>query len=269
MPRPHEWFHKLPPDKQSEVIKYAALHIAKTSKLFELTENGGNYTEYFNLTLAIARSGVPDAEDIFVEAASIAKEADPEEKLRDFFRSCEQAENRSDGVTVGTLLHTASQCRADFGQWKQIALTSDPDVALFVPGNEEDCRERLARVVAADPRTYTLGDPTGPLVILRVPEKKGELPSGMRWEGDLPGTTLAASADVMQRAERLRWMREGQFGLYRARPPRDFINDYLTQKLGEYGARPLRGIVRVPRIDDSGEIHFISGYDPDHRALPR
>ena len=116
-------------------------------------------------------------------------------------------------------------------------------------------------MVAADPRTYTLGDPTGPLVILRVPEEKGELPAGVRWEGDLPGTTLAASADVMQRAERLRWMRKGQFGLYRARPPRDFINDYQTQKLGEYGARPLRGIVRVPRIDDSGEIQFVSGYD--------
>ena len=252
---------KLPPDKQSEVIKYAALHVAKTSKLFELTKNDGNYTEYFKLTLAIARSGVPDAADIFVEAASIVKEADPEEKLRDFFHSCEQAENRSDGVTVGTLLHTASQCRADFSRWKQIALTSDPDVALFVPGNEEDCRELLARVVAADPRTYTLGDPTGPLVILRVPENH-ELPSGTQWESDLPGTTLAAAADVMKCAEKLSWMREGQRGLYRARPPRDFINDYLTQMLGEYGAQPLRGIVRLPRIDDSGEIHFISGYDP-------
>ena len=82
------WFQKLPPDKQSEVIKYAAIHIAKNSKLFELTEHGGNYTEYFDLTLAIARSGVADAEDIFVEAASIAKDADPKEKLRDFFRSC-------------------------------------------------------------------------------------------------------------------------------------------------------------------------------------
>ena len=58
-------------------------HIAKNSKLFEQTKHGGNYQEYLKLTLTIARSGVPDAEDIFVEAASIAKEADPEEKLRE------------------------------------------------------------------------------------------------------------------------------------------------------------------------------------------
>jgi hypothetical protein len=32
---------------------------------------------------------------------------------------------------------------------------------------------------------------------------------------------------------------------------------------GQHGARPLRGIVRLPRINDNGEIHFISGYDPE------
>ena len=68
-------FDNLRPERQSEVIKYAALHVAKNSKLFELTAHGGNYQQYLKLALAIARSGAPDAEDIFVEAASIAKEA--------------------------------------------------------------------------------------------------------------------------------------------------------------------------------------------------
>src|SRR5262249_4461960 len=139
-------------------------------------------------------------------------------------------------------------------------LQSQINVAMFVPGNEEDCRSRLARVVAADPWTYTLGDPTGPLVILRVPDREA-LPSETRWEGDLPGTTLASPADVMERAERITWMSKGKRGRYRIRPPRDFVTDYLTQMRGRYGARPLRGIVRVPRIDDSGKIHFNSGYD--------
>jgi hypothetical protein len=49
---------------------------------------------------------------------------------------------------------------------------------------------------------------------------------------------------------------------YRIRPPRDFVADYLIQMQARYDARSLRGIVRVPRIDDSGGIHFISGYDP-------
>ena len=254
------WFGKLPTEKQSEVVKYAALHIAKHSKLFELTVHGGNYQEYFKLTLAIARSRVPDAEDIFVETASIAKDADPEEKLRKFFQDCESAKHPAEGITVGTLFHCAHRCGADFSQWKQIAADCDPDVAMFLPGNEVKCRYLLDGIVAADPCTHTLGDPTGPLVILRVPDKEA-LPSETRWEGDLPGTTLAAAADVMERAERMIWMKKGQWGPYRIRPPRDFISDYLTQMRGRYRARPLRGIVRVPRIDESGKIHFNSGYD--------
>ena len=50
-----------------------------------------------------------------------------------------------------------------------VAAEGDPDVAMFVPGNEEACRKQLTRVVAADPSTYTLGDPTGPLVIPTCP----------------------------------------------------------------------------------------------------
>jgi putative DNA primase/helicase len=254
------WFSKLPPENQSEVVKYAALHITHNTNLFELTANGGSYQEYFKLALAIARSGVPDAEDLFVEAASRARDADSEEELRGFFQECEGADPRANGVTVGTLFHIAHQCGADFSE--QIA--AGPDVAVYTPGNEEECRKLLDRVVAADHRTYTLGDPTGPLVIMRIP-KEDELPADTQWEGDLPGTTLAMSADIMQRAEQLEWRQRagGKAGnrVVRTHPPRAFVSDYLVQMRGQYGARPLCGIVRVPRIDDTGHIHFVSGYD--------
>jgi hypothetical protein len=260
------WLGKLPPEKQTEVVKYAALHIATNCKLFELSGHGGNYQEYLKLTFAIARSGVAGAEDIFVEAASSAKNADSDGKLREFFQSCQRAQSSNDCVTVGTLFFVASQCGADFSEWSQIADGYGPDVALYVPGNEDECRRRLDRIVAADPRTFTLGDPSGPLVILRAPEKEA-LPSNTRWEGDLPGTTLAKPADIMQRAEQLVWKQraggKGSAGrLSHTHPPRPFVAEYLTQMRGQFGARALRGIVRVPRIADSGEIHFISGYDP-------
>jgi hypothetical protein len=255
------WFGKLPAEKQSEVVRYAALHITKNSRLFERTEHGGVYQEYFNIALAIARSGVPDAEDIFVEAASTAQDADPEDELRKFFQNCEGAQARTDGVTVGTLLHVACQCGADFSQWKQIADRCGASVAVFEPGNEEACRKLLNQAVAADPRTFTLGDRTGPLVILRVPDK-GALPPETKWEGDLPGTSLATSADVMQRAEGLEWMQWRKNRLTRTHPPRAFIQDYLPQMRGRYGASPLAGIARVPHIDDDGEVRFVSEYDP-------
>jgi hypothetical protein len=127
------WFGKLPPEKQKEVIRYAALHIAKNSKLFELTDNGGNYQEYVKLTLALSRSGVADAENIFVEAASTAKDADTDEALRNFFKKCEDAQPRTNGVTVGTLFHMAAQCGADFSQWKQIDHVSLDDFYAYMP----------------------------------------------------------------------------------------------------------------------------------------
>src|SRR5277367_278852 len=72
------WFPQMPAAKQAEVVKYAVLHLANNSNRFELSEHGGNYQEYERLTIAIARSGVADAETIFVEGASSARGADPE-----------------------------------------------------------------------------------------------------------------------------------------------------------------------------------------------
>ena len=269
------WFERLPADKQSELVRYASLHIANNSKLFELTANGGNYQDYLKLTFAIARSGVGDAKDIFVEAASTAREADPQDSLRKFFEDCRSAQPPADGVTVGTLIHVASHCGANFDQWKQIADGCNLDIALFVPGKEDECRKLVDGVVADDPKTFTLGDPSGPLVILRKPAND-TLPSCTRWEGDLPGTTLATSADIMERAERLVWKQraggKSDTRLVHTHPPRSFVGDYLAQMRGRYGARPLRGIVRVPRIDDNGDVHSIPGYDPGtglfHDSLP-
>lgn len=120
-------------------------------------------------------------------------------------------------------------------------------------------------MVANDPNTFTLGDPTGPLVILRKPERDA-LPSGTQWDGDLPATTLATSADINERAERLIWKQRtggrGEGLLTHTHPPRGFVGDYLAQMRGRYGARPLRGIVRVPRIDENGDVHSLQGYDP-------
>jgi hypothetical protein len=265
------WFPQLPAARQAEVVKYAVLHITNNSSLFERNKHDGNDQVYERLAIAIARSGVTDAETIFVEAASSAKDADPEDQLRRFFQSFTCADP-SDGITVGTLLNAARRCGADFKRWETIFDSRGREVHYF-PGNEEACRKLLDQEVAADPRTYTLGEPTGPLVILRAPNKDA-LPPKTKWEGDLPGTTLAMTADIMQRAERLKWMQRGggkseseappatgrrpeagtaaagsqssgpktQSGskrVDRTGPPRAFVGDYLIQMRGQYGAPPF------------------------------
>ena len=260
------WFPQLPPSKQAEVVRYAVLHIANNSSLFERDEHGGNCQEYERLTIAIARSGVADAETIFVAAASSAKDANPEDDLRKFFRTFTCIDQDTDGITAGTLFNTARRYGANFSPWEKTSASSGQDVVLIAPGNEEECRKQIDRAVAADARTFTLGDPTGPLVILRVP-KEDELPPKTKWDCDLPGTTVAMTADIMQRAERLTWGQraggKGEKRVVRTSPRRTFVGDYLIQMRGQYGAPPLLGISRVPRIDDNGNIHFVSGYDPE------
>jgi len=257
------WFPQLPAGQQAKVVKYAGLHVANNSSLFELSRHGGNFQEYERLAIAIARSDVADAEAIFVEAASSAKDADAEDQLSTFFQNC-TALDPSDGITVGTLFNTARQCGADFSRWEKTSNVSGSEVR-FLPGNEGECRKQLDRVVAADPRTFTLGSPTGPLVLLRIPDER-QMPPEVIWEGDLPGTTLATTADIMLHAEQLVWLQraggQGKGRLVHNGPPRAFVGDYIQQMRGRYAALPLRGIARVPRIDGTGKLHFISGYDP-------
>ena len=262
------WFGKLPPEKQSEVVKYAALHIAKSTKLFELTGNGGNYQEYLKLALSLARTGVADAEDIFIEAASTAKDADADEALRSFFKNCEDAQPRTNGVTVGTLFYTAIQCGADFSPWKQIARAAAPKLHGSYPVTRRNAVRGLTvlwRPIRGHSRWAIR---TGPLVILRVPDKDA-LPPETRWEGDLPGTTLATPADVMLRAERITWMRKGNKWLL-SHPP----TARLHWRLSHSDAGPIRGAAFAEHCAGAAHrrrrqhsLHF--GLRPANGALSR
>jgi len=137
-----------------------------------------------------------------------------------------------------------------------IALARDRGWVSETVGNEVACRTALDMITAADPSTYTSGDG---LVILRVPDRSK--PGLERWSGDLPGTTPALPADIIERAERLVWMMPSREGWKRGRPPRNFCADYIVQKRGRYGARPLCGIARVPYMADDGYIQSHDGYD--------
>lgn len=252
-----EWFERLRPEQKKKVLEYATGYLAEHSNVFKLTQDGGNYADYLHVTLALARSGVDEAEDMFVAAASNVTDADPEPDLRKFFQQCETAKHPEKRVTVATLFYMAAQHGADFTQW-----VHNGKSVLFVPGREEECRQELDRAVSENPTTFTLGGRTGPLVILRVPNSD-DLPELTKWDGDLPGANVATAADIMLRAERLVWMKKANKGLFRISPPRMFVADYIQQMQGRYGARVLRGIARVPRIDPSGHIEFVHGYDPE------
>ena len=131
------WFETLSPNIKNEVVDYALGVIAKNTQFLELEADGGNNAEYYKLTTSVARSGAPNAEDIFVKHASSAKNADPDEALRQHFSRCrdnQPSDNRE--ITIGTLLLLAYQNGANFDQWKRQVPTVAPlpPVTWSAPG---------------------------------------------------------------------------------------------------------------------------------------
>jgi primase-polymerase (primpol)-like protein len=115
-----QWFAALSPELKDAVVDHALGVIGKNTKLLELEAGGGNNAEYYKLTTAVARSGAPHAEDIFIKHASSAKNADTVEELRrHYFRCRDSKPSGKDEVTVGTLLFLAQQNGANFDQWKR------------------------------------------------------------------------------------------------------------------------------------------------------
>jgi hypothetical protein len=128
-PRPEEapsgetagtsWYDGLSAAEQDELVEHALAVIAQNTRFLELEANGGNNAEYFKLVTAVARSGAPHAEDIFVKYASRAKNADTDDALRQEFSRCGASQPSGDRpITLGTLLHIAQQYGADFSTWK-------------------------------------------------------------------------------------------------------------------------------------------------------
>jgi hypothetical protein len=115
-----QWFDLLTGEQKDEAVDHALAVIASKTTCLELEENGGNNDQWYRLTTAIARSGAPNAEAIFVEYAAKAKDADPEDKLRDYFARCQKEHPRGRGVTVGTLIHLAQEHGADFEPWRRL-----------------------------------------------------------------------------------------------------------------------------------------------------
>jgi Primase C terminal 2 (PriCT-2) len=151
----------------------------------------------------------------------------------------------------------------DLAMVSQSAAATPPDVALYVPGNQQQCRRLLDEAVAADPRTFVSGDSNGPLVVLRIPKQEA-LPPDILWLGDLPGTSLALPPDIVERAEKVAWYRRGRNGgLVRIHAPRALAHDYLIQMRGRYGAAVLVSIARSPAIELDGTIRPIQGHDAE------
>jgi putative DNA primase/helicase len=227
--------------------------------------------------LAHEARGYPDeAEElwnILDSASRAAPSYDQADNRVRWLRYIDEAFDRDTPITIASVFDLAGQ--NGWAGWSPAMAPSSSGGGLsttqaqavdnavhYFPGNEQACREALDRVVAADDLVFTLNG--GPLVILRVPNESA-LPKEAVWGGDLPATTLATPADIMERAEKLSWMyRTGSRGeqrWVRRKPPRQFVADYLVQMRSKYRARLLTGISRVPRIDDDGQVHFEAGYD--------
>src|SRR5262249_22546832 len=89
-PEPNHWFGLLTDEQKDEVVDHALGVLASKTSFLELEADGGNNDQWYRLTTAVARSGAPNAEDIFVKYAAGVKDADPEDKLREHFARCQK-----------------------------------------------------------------------------------------------------------------------------------------------------------------------------------
>jgi Family of unknown function (DUF5906) len=161
------WFSRLPGKVTSSVLDYALQTVATQTKYLELERHGGDNRHYYRIMQACARSGAPDAEDLWVKYASSAEEADADDKLRADFRRCAQASNRFDGVTIGTLLHLAKEHGADFTTWKGL----EPPAKSLLPGRTAILKG--GSYAAADALTllntrYLVGETDDEVAIFRI-----------------------------------------------------------------------------------------------------
>jgi hypothetical protein len=144
--RSTHWFDSLLPNAKDEIVDLALAVIARNTTLLELEANGGNNAEYYKLTTAVARSGAPRAEDIFVKHASAAKDADTEDELRRYFTRCRAGQTLGQhGITVGTLLHVAQQNGANFDKWWGQA-PPDPETARSASWDPADLKVSFSNI---------------------------------------------------------------------------------------------------------------------------
>jgi len=188
-------------------------------------------------------------------------------QLRSYFQNRAAAQPPNQAITVGTLFHIARQYGADFNRWKEIADGSDAAVAVYRRATRRYAESFSTRLwLPIRERSHWAIRP-GPLGDSFACQNKNALPPNTRWEGDLTGTTLATPADIMQRAERLKWNAIENNRLVRAHPPRAFIHDYLPQMRGQYAAAPFDGHrARATYRPITARFTSFRGYDP-HTGL--
>ncbi len=258
------WFSTLLPQKKSAVVQ-ACLR-ALNNRTSDPRE------DWLRVLFAVAdaeRLGCPGARQLALEwsrcGASWMNESEFDTAWGSF-------NAKPGGVTIGTLLGMAREAGLDLSQWRPGGLAplnagQEPARAIYYyPGNESECRDALDGAVAEDAHTFTMGDK---LVILRVPDQ--QVSEFENWSGDLPGTTAALPADIVERAEALTWMGpaggKGGQRYKQIHPPRALCADYITQRRGRYRARPLLGVSRVPFMSDDGNLRSEVGYDPQTRIF--
>jgi hypothetical protein len=183
----NRWFDRLPEEQKDAALDHALEQIKTNSTLFELEEHGGDNDQWYRLVTSVARSGAPHAEDIFVKHASTATNADPENKLREYFRSCRKNPR---GITVGTLLHKARELGADF----DALIAQAPDYASDGAGAQPQPRPlpglKLPLIVELGSRLW------GPATHIASARINRRSSTNARARGSISRPTKAASSRI-------------------------------------------------------------------------
>ena len=115
------WFDELEQDAKLSVLRHGLDVLHEASFNLPRQAGGPGYQKWMRIGMALARSGIVDAEDLWVEWNRRVPDADHEEHLSRQFASF-----GTDGpIGVGTFIKIAAECGADFSSYKSLAAAAN------------------------------------------------------------------------------------------------------------------------------------------------
>jgi hypothetical protein len=258
----NRWWDRLSPEHKDAALDHGLSCIANNSKLLQLKAHGGDgYDTWFGITASVARSGALRAEDIFVKHASKATGADPADALRQKFRDCKK-NPRADGFTIGTFIHWAKQCGANFEPWYEASKNNGQGDAQ--PEKGEASKASLPKLIvnSSDP-TATAKDLAALIAKRDDFLFNGHAPIHVVSEADCMPRALEVTTEMVRVLAHEICIPTKRHGGERIRVPlsRDIAQLYLHGLEGSWGLKPFRGITTAPILSDDGTIRTTSGYD--------
>jgi putative DNA primase/helicase len=262
----NHWWDHLSGEQKDAALDHGLELIAKNSDLLKF----GNNENWYRIVTTVVRSGAPHRKDIFVKHARAVPGADSEEELRKKLAYCEKNPR---GITVGTFIHWAKQCGANFEPW--YGNTQPEENKASISNISEPVGKKTIRIVKgeiarmvdeAEVALLAVAD-TAPIMVragMLVQPIVDQLPAShgrMTQVVLLRPLTNANIIYLLNKHAAIFWQYDGRRKKWVAVDPPSAVATQLLEK-GRWQFPKVAGVITTPTLRPDGTILDRPGYDP-------